>query len=179
MAQALMQQDEAQPWDYYGFSPMYARLVEYGLCYLRSGEGRHKRIIEWQDWARDRYIKRVWTGAEIEAAARLHSRIIRLPLRHNLVLQVFFNESCASYWPKLEPDKQDEIIADLTLWTGGPPGVNVRIHNANREWGWNVAPIRPEEFIPIRDRGIRMLCNGEKVLNGAREGAQVASNGQR
>lgn len=162
MMMAAMQDDA---WDYYGFSTMYARLVEYGLCYLRSGEGRHKRIIDWQDWARDRYIKRVWEGCEIEAAARLHSRIIRLPLRHNLVLQVFFNESCATYWPELRAERQELILHDLTYWSGGPPGVNARIRNANRECGWDVPTITPALFLPIRDRAIRMLCNGERMIS--------------
>lgn len=160
---AVAQQDETA-WDYHGFSRMYERLVIYGLCYLRSGEGRHKKIIEWQDWARDRYIKRVWTGSEIDEASRLHSRIIRLPLRHNLVLQVFFGEACAADWAEIDIDKQELIIHDLTYWAGGPPGVNARIRNANREWGWNVATINEAEFLIIRDRGIRMLCNSERML---------------
>lgn len=164
-AAIISESEDSQAWNYSGFARMYERLVIYGLCYLRSGEGRHRKIIEWQDWARDRYIKRVWTGSEIEDAARLHSRIIRLPLRHNLVLQVFFGEACAADWAKLKPELQEEIIHDLTYWSGGPPGVNARIRNANKEWGWNVPTINEFDFLLIRDRAIRMLCNSETLLH--------------
>ncbi len=145
------------------FSRMYARLVDYGLCYLRSGAGRNTQIIRWEsDITPER---REWSRPEIEAAARLHSRIIRLPLRNNLAIQIFFNESCASFWSDIHPDKQKQIIRDLTLWPSGPPGMNARIKNANRDSGGQVMPIHPEEFIAVRDRGIQMLCNGEALLN--------------
>lgn len=161
----MIEADNAPAWDYQGFARMYERLVEYGLCYLRSGPGRHKRILEWET---DRLPeRRQWTAPEIEAAGRLHSRIIRLPLRHNLVLQVFFVESCAGFWPELKPELQELIIHDLTYWSGGPPGVNARIRNANRECGYTVPTITPEQFLLIRDRAIRMLCNGERIMAAA------------
>lgn len=149
----------------YTYSTMYQRLVDYGLCYLRSGAGRNQQIIRWEsDITPER---REWSRPEIEAAARLHSRIIRLSLRHNLVLQVFFNESCASFWSEIEPEKQAAIIRDLTLWPSGPPGVNARIRNANRDCGRTLdQPIHPDQFILIRDRSVKMLCNAESLLGG-------------
>ncbi len=153
---------ESEPWDYVGFAAMYARLVDYGCCFLSRSNGRNQQIIRWEsDVVPER---REWSQPEIEAASRLHSRIIRLPLRQNLVTQIFFNERCASFWPEIHPDKQKQIIRDLTLWPSGPPGVNARISKANRDQQWSVAPMHPAEFLPVRDRAIRMLCNGERML---------------
>lgn len=143
------------------YTRMYARLIEYGLCYLRGGKGLNTQIIKWESDIRvaDRIE---WSRPQIESAARLHSAIIRLPLAHNLVLQVFFNEACALFWDEIEPEKQNAIVRDLTLWPDRPPGLNTRIRRANREWGTQVQPIHWMGFIPLRDEAIHMLCNRER-----------------
>ena len=146
----------------YAFSAMHARLLDYGLCWIRGPHGRLTQIIEWESNVRPE--RREWTQPEIESAGRLHSRIIRMPLQTSLVLQVFYGEAVAHDWDTIRPEIQYKILRDLTFWPSHPKGVNPRIDKANRECGTNVSRIRECDFMAIRDRGIRMLCNGDRML---------------
>lgn len=167
-----------------GFVAMYDRLVDYGLCWLR-GTGRAERIAH-ADVIRlkgenDRIVMttytdpdpdrkpRVWSMREIEAAGRLHSEIIRLPLAHNLCIQVFFNETCAESWDKIVGRDREQILRDLTLWPSRPYGLNARIQRANRASGTHIQPIHPTHFLPLLHDAILMLHNRERVLNVGRK----------
>lgn len=183
MEETTFETPQPQDWR---FAAMYAELVRWGLCWLRAGGGRTSRFdivqvlagdakedpaklrivasdyVDPPDPADDRPIQ--WTKPEIERAGRLHSRVIRLPLQHRLVLQVYFNETVARFFDDLMPDKQAAVVRDLTHWRGEPLGVNARIARFNRTTGAHERGIRTDEFIPIRDRGIRMLANQERFL---------------
>lgn len=168
----------------HAFSVMYARLVDYGLCWLR-GVGRDERSahadviqLKGED---DRIVMttytdpdpdrkpRTWSMPEIQAAGRLHSQIIRLPLAHNLCVQVFFNETCAEGWEDIGPREREQILRDLTFWPSKPYGLNARILRANRAWGTHVQPIHPTKFMPMLREAILMLHNRERVLNVAQK----------
>lgn len=146
----------------HAFAAMHARLLDYGLCYIRGGKGRTAQIIEWDSDVR--LERREWSQPEIDAAGRLHSRIIRMPLQHSIVTQVFYGETVAHYWDEIAPDAKAKILQDLVRWPKSPKGVNARITDANRGWNTNVSGIRPDQFMDIRNRAIAMLVNGERML---------------
>lgn len=161
--------------------PLHERLVDYGQCWIRDGspqglarldtvkvKGEDDRIVAttYRDPDPDKR-PRQWTRPEIEAAGRLHSRIIRLPLVHSLTIQVFYGEASAEYWWSIEPDEKVRILRDLTTWPKRPYGVNPRIAHytrATQDW---VPPIRPAEFLTIMLRGMRILVNSERMLPSA------------
>lgn len=176
--------------------PMHETLRDYGLCYLRGGasdtETIRREIVQHEpgdknpktglsdDPAKLRILPtnyrepdlsrkptRKWTGIEVEKFARLHSRIIRLPLIvHSLTIQVFYRESCAAEWADIPPSEKADILRDLTNWPSRPYGVNARLRRYNSETGQKVAPIRSDEFLPIMLRAVRLLVNQERMLNG-------------
>lgn len=162
------------------FARMWKRLTDYGLCYLRAGSSgiepstiiKIKREGEPDEYQRVAYRDpdpdrkpRQWSRAEIDAAARLHSRVIRLPrVAHRIVLQVFFAETVAAYWSELDPEAKLPMLRDLTNWHANPPGVNARIKMYNRECAAQEAAIHWSDFEPILHRGIRILCNNERML---------------
>ena len=175
----------------HGFTAMYLRLVDYGLCWLR-GAGRAERIAH-ADVIRlkgenDRIVMttytdpdpdrkpRVWSMREIEAAGRLHSAVIRLPLAHNLCVQVFFNETCAENWDKIIGRDREQILRDLTLWPSRPYGLNARIRRANAACGTHVQPIHPTHFLPLLHDAILMLRNRERTLNVGRKQQDSATS---
>lgn len=162
------------------YAAMYRRLVDWGLCWLNAGEsgrvpqtiikikveGEDDRyeVVHYRDPDPDRK-PRQWTRVEIEAAGRLHSRVIRLPrVEHRIVLQVFFNEYAAEYWHLIDPRAKDDMLRDLTNWNGTPKGVNARLRDYNAECGQNEPLIHWTQFEPILERGIRILCNNERLL---------------
>lgn len=162
------------------YEAMYRRLVDWGLCWLRAGESgiEPSTIIKIKIDGEDERIERVpyrdpdpdkrprqWSRAEIDAAGRLHSRVIRLPrVVHRVVLQVFFAETVAAYWHEIEPNSRRGMVQDLTQWNGKPSGVNARLRVYNRECGASEPLIRPDHFEPILNRGVRLLCNNERVI---------------
>lgn len=173
------------------FTAMHKRLIDWGLCYLRGGasvvdavrEDRvrsNNKIKEEATWkltstpyreADPVFDRRQWTQPQIEAAGRLHQRVIALPMQRSLVLQVYYFEEHAQYWDELRPHEQAERIRDLTLWEGRPLGVNPRIkeHNCQlrHDYGDGVAQVPlivPEAFMPIRHRAIRELIARERGL---------------
>jgi hypothetical protein len=165
---------------------MHLRLVDYGLCWLRGGASDvqiiRREIIgaepgDPEDASRMRIVStsyrdpdldrqsRFWTPAEIKAAARLHSRIIRLPLKvHGITIMVFYGETCAEDWRWREPNNKAKILRDLTFWPSKPYGVNARLARYGRETGQRMAPIRPDEFLPTMLRAVRILVNGDRAL---------------
>ena len=164
--------------------PMHRRLVDYGLCWLRAGGDTQivrRQIIQhtpgdaedpenlsivptnYRDPDPDRKARQ-WTRIEIDNAGKLHSRIIRLPLKvHALTIQVFYSETCAAEWASVLPNQKADILRDLTFWPSAPYGVNARLRRYGAETGQKVPPIRADEFVPIMLRGIRMLVNGERM----------------
>ena len=179
---------ETQP---HGYSAMYGRLVDYGLCWLR-GTGKAERIahadvirLKGED---DRIVMttytdpdpdrkpRVWSMRDIEAAGRLHSTVIRLPMAHNLCIQVFFNETCAENWDKIVERDREQILRDLTLWPSRPFGLNARIRRANAACGTHIQPIHPTHFLPLLEDAILMLRNRERALNVGRKQRDSATS---
>lgn len=161
------------------FDAMYRRLVQWGLCWIRAGGGKdvklaRKEVVEVEPGVHrillTHYAEpdpdkkpRKWTPKERRAAEQLNSRVIRLPFTHRTVLQVFFTEDIAQDFDIWPTDKKIQIIHDLTHWQLRPWGVNRRIANYNRDLGLHIPTIWPSHFLPIRDEGIRMLCNQERA----------------
>lgn len=161
----------------FAFTAMHDRLVQYGLCWIRGGGGPTESIIviEDQDGIREESVKgkpeaevdnkerpRQWTRAEVEAAGALHRLILKLPLQHSIVVQVFYGEWVAECWHQFNPERQRAIIRDLTYWSGRPKGVNARIVDANKARHTHVSGISPTRFMEVRDDGVRMLINLER-----------------
>lgn len=171
------------------FTAMDKRLLDWGLCYLRGGasvvdavredvvrsnnrtdgEATWKRTSTPYREADPVFERREWTQPQIEAAGRLHQRVIALPMQRSLVLQVFYFEEDAAYWDDLQPHEQAQRIRDMTLWKGHPLGVNPRIdeHNSQlrQRYGDSVGQVPlivPEAFMPIRYRAIRELVARER-----------------
>lgn len=165
---------------------MHARLVEYGRCFLQGGAGRitgQRCII---DRIQDDYVLPEWSGEQCHDALMLHRLVVRLPIRHRLVLQVFFGERIARKWGELTPETQDEFLRDMTFWPRYPYGVNPRLANYARATSTAPERIQPRDFLPIRDRGIRMLVNAETLvraleprLAGVAQNPQAAATGGR
>lgn len=171
------------------FEAMYKRLVDYGLCYLRAGttgmvpvtiikikvEGEDDRFerVHYRDPEPDKK-PRQWSMLDIEKAARLHSRIIRLPrVVHRMVIQVFFNETVAEGWHKIDPQTKTpvidprakpDVLRDMTNWNGQPKGVNARLRDYNADQKQSEPLIHWTQFEPILHRGIKILCNNERML---------------
>lgn len=179
------------------FATMDERLVEYGLCWIRGGKSDSgDQIVKMRDevtkevyevlmsrrreWESDHGMTpREWSEPDKQKAGRLHSLIIRLPLQHSMVLQVFYGEWVAEVWGKLPPNIQAAAIRDMTNWRGKPKGVNARIADANRARGTDVPGIYPGRFLPLRDDGIRMLINLDRRLRGAQHPASFPPHGHK
>lgn len=162
------------------YEAMYKRLVDWGLCWLRAGESgiEASTIIKIKvDGEDDRFERvpyrdpdpdqrpRQWSRAEIDAAGRLHSRVIRLPrVVHRIVLQVFFAETIAEFWSYVDPNARRDMVRDLTQWNANPPGVNARLRTFNRACGASEPLIHADDFEPILRRAVKMLCNNEWVI---------------
>lgn len=164
------------------FAAMDERLVEYGLCWIRGGkrderdqivkikDEKTKQIIEVlmhrrREWESDHGMTpREWSEPDKEEAAALHSNIIRLPLRHGIVIQVYYGEWVAECWDGLPVAVRIQALHDMTEWRGKPKGVNARIVDANRDRGTHAAGVLPSQFMDLRDDGIRMLINLERRL---------------
>lgn len=191
MSAVMNRPTESAPPKIDAFAAMHARLIDWGLCYLRGGasvvdcsradavrvNNKTGDDAIWEQTttpyreADPVFDKRDWTQPQIEAAARLHDRVIALPIARSLVLQVFYFEEDAQFWDDFTPKQQEERIRDLTLWAGRPPGVNKRIAEHNRQLrqrygdGINIVPpIVPEAFTAIRHRAIRELVARERGM---------------
>lgn len=152
---------------------MHERLVEYGLCWIRGGKGKteqivvvkdangvRKEIIIRPDWDSDvKPPPREWARVEIERAGKLHSLILKLPLQHSIVVQVFYGEEVAQCWDAVRLDARPQILRDLTHWNKRPKGVNPRIADANLARHTNAPGIYHGKFMDIRDEALRMLLN--------------------
>jgi hypothetical protein len=151
--QAVAPPDEA-------FARMHDRLVDYGDCFLRGGEG-----ITFQIYRDDRPEQKPiqYSGRQKDAARLLHRNIIALEIRRSLVLQVFYGESVCRRWDRLNPNTQAEIIDDLTNYRGYPHGVNKRLENRAREARVTSFRIRPDDFMGLRDDAIRQLIRIERA----------------
>lgn len=166
------------------FQRMHARLLEWGLCFLRGGgnivdvaradivrvnnkigdEAVYQQTSSTYRETDPTFERHDWTQPQIEAAGRLHSRVIALPIQRSLVLQVFYFQEDAEFWSELRPSEQQARILDMTRWQGRPPGVNPRIERHNREQYDFVPPIVPEWFMSIRHRAIRELMARERAM---------------
>lgn len=171
---------------------MHDKLVRYGHCWLRGGKGAARIIVkvkvrdEFGRVQKDEYgkdveveqlirpselypddpkkKKREWTQNDIDAAGRLHARVIRLPMRHAILLQVLYSDAKSEWWLDLMPDERLQHIRDLVNWNGHPRGINQRIADANKDRGTKEPPIHFLDFEGIWRRALQMLINAERML---------------
>lgn len=141
---------------------MHKRLVDWGLCWLRSGGGKDDRPIvrevihigggnRGEGYGEQRAVlerysdpnpdvrPRQWARTDVDKARVLHDRVTGLPeIQQSLVLQTFYMDACAEDWHnperRLSPEMRAAIIDDLTNWRSHPKGINKRIdeYNADR-----------------------------------------------
>ncbi len=127
-----------------GVMQMHDRLVEYGQVYVRIG-------VASMDDTETPTAKVSWSAAQQEAAATLHGIIIKLELRLNLTLQVFYKASSAGVWHKLS------LVQQRTILERQAREINHRLEKAK-----DVHRVKGRDLDVIRDSAIRRVIANER-----------------
>lgn len=136
------------------FYAMHERLVKWGQIWLRHAMTNVPDYVLARDPVKE---AQEWTGAELESAYELNSRVIRLSeLRRTFVLQIFYKAREAKFWYELDPTDQSKIEAEMCR-----EGLaRMRRYNADNG-GSLVLILRQTEFRAVREAAVWELIRGE------------------